>query len=348
LALKQCWCRPQGLIKALRVARGASGTGLTKLLFESAPFLPSMSFDVIHCQYGHLGCVATLLRRQGVLHGPIVTSFRGFDLTRKVKQGEVDYTILFEEGDLFLPVSNNFRKRLIAMGCPAEKIEVVRSAIDCDRYQARPRKILPGETLRLITVGRLYEKKGIEYAIRAIAILRDQDVDLTYSIIGEGPLESDLKTLTKELELDEMVRFAGWQTPQQIKNHLHESHIAIHPSVVANNGDEEGIPNALKESMSTAMPAIATRHSGIPELVIDGETGYLTAERDSAALAACIVRVIDDAERWHRVGIAARRHVESNYHVERIISQLTTIYQRCGALEQMSAAGSLNKSDTVA
>jgi colanic acid/amylovoran biosynthesis glycosyltransferase len=111
------------------------------------------------------------------------------------------------------------------------------------------------------------------------------------------------------------------------------------PSVVSADGDEEGIPVVLMEALATGLPVIATRHSGIPELVDDGVSGILVGERDPAALAGAIARLVGDTDGWAEMGRRGRRRIEADYDVHRLNDRLVELLEGMRRSEAPTCAG---------
>ena len=128
-------------------------------------------------------------------------------------------------------------------------------------------------------MARLVEKKGLEHAIAAFGLIADRYPDCTYNIVGDGVLRARLTEQIRALGLRRRVILRGWASQPDVIRWMRESSVLVAPSVTAPSGDEEGIPNALKEAMCLGIPVIATDHAGIPELVQDGITGVLVPER---------------------------------------------------------------------
>jgi len=292
---------------------GRMASSLT-LACWTADLLPRRDYDVLYCHFGWNGLYAHMLRDLGVLSGRLVTAFHGADLSWHLRRTSEDvYRPLFASGELFLPISERWRDRLVALGCPADRVRVHHMGIDCARLRPEPRTLGPREALRLVSVSRLVEKKGIEYALRAVARLVANGLDVRYDVVGDGPLSEPLVRLAGELGLGPRVRFLGARGPEEVPAVLRSAHIAVAPSVIASDGDEEGIPVGLMEAMATGMPVVSTRHSGIPELVEDGVSGQLVPERDVDALAAALESLAARPERWPAMGQAGRRRVEREF-----------------------------------
>lgn len=302
------------------------------------PLLPLGGFDVVHCQFGTLGLAALALRQLGVLAGPLVVSFRGFDASRVVQEhGPEVYSELFREGELFLPNCEHFRRRLIDLGCDAQKIEVLRSGIDCKRFQIPQQPPRSTGPTRLVAIGRLVEKKGLAYAIEAVAIARRENPSISLQIIGDGPLRTSLQTQIDRLDLADCVRLCGELDQDQLIAKLGQSDVLVAPSVRAADGDEDAPVNTLKEAMAMGLPVIATRHGGIGELVVDGVSGCLCPERDAPALAQSILRLDGERDRWPAMGRAGRLRVIDHYDIEPLNDRLVELYRRAirGATEPL-------------
>lgn len=320
------WRRPGRLCRMIASGRRGSSLSTSSLLHAGGVLGGEAPYDIVHSQFGGLGPKALALKRAGVLSGKLVVSFRGADLTRRGRAQE--YVDLFREGDLFLPVCEYFREKLVALGCDAAKTEVHRSGVDPSRFDCKPRRRTAGEPVRLLTVGRLTEKKGIRYAIDAVARLERAGHAVRYTVVGDGELHDDLARRVREAGLGDTVRLEGSRPHHEVVARLEEAHIFLAPSVTASDGDQEGIPNTLKEAMATGLPVASTRHSGIPELVEDGMSGVLVPEADSAALADALGRLIREPERWEAMGRAGRERVECEYDIHCLTETLVRRYHQ--------------------
>jgi colanic acid/amylovoran biosynthesis glycosyltransferase len=293
-------------------------------LRRTARFLPVRPYDVCHCAFGMDAPHALRLRRLGVLGGELVVAFRGADTTKYVaRRGPRVYARTFREARLLLPVCEYLARRLVQLGAPAERVVVHPTGIDLSRWPYRERQPRAPGSVRLVSVGRLVEKKGIAQVLRALRLLVDRGVRAEYRVFGDGPLRRRLEALAGELGLAERVSFEGRQAQERIRGGLDRADVLVAASVTAADGDEEGIPNVLKEAMASGMPVVGTRHAGIPELIDDGVSGWLVPERDEAALAAAFTRLAAAPERWPAMGRAGREKIEREYDVHRLNDRLT-------------------------
>src|SRR6185437_507604 len=131
----------------------------------------------------------------------------------------------------------------------------------------------------VLFVGRLVEKKGVEILIEAFARARAARPGASLVIIGDGPLRPRL-----ERRAGEGVRFLGALPPGDVADWMRRATVLAAPSVTARDGDAEGLPNVIVEAAASALPAVGSDHSGIPEAILDGETGFIVPERDAEAL----------------------------------------------------------------
>ena len=292
-------------------------------LRRTARFLPARPYDICYCAFGMDAPHALRLRRLGVLDGELVVAFRGADTTKYVaRRGPRVYARTFRQARLLLPVCDFLGRRLVELGAPPERVVVHRTGIDLRRWPYREREPSRDGRLRVVTVGRLVEKKGIEHVVRAVRILVDRGVDVEYRILGDGPLRDPLTALAAELGVADHVTLHGRHRQEQVRGGLEGADVLVAASVTAADGDEEGIPNVLKEAMAVGLPVVGTRHAGIPELIEDGVSGFLVPERNEAALADALQRLAREPGRWAAMGRAGRAKIEMEYDIDRLNDRL--------------------------
>jgi len=286
------------------------------------------TFDIIYCQFGYRGNEFLAIKEERQLKAKLVTCFRGADLSKHVKINPHKYDLLLQKGDLFLPVCEAFKKRLISLGADSEKVIVHHSAVNCKKFSFKPRRLAPGETVKIVTVCRLIEKKGLVYAIQAVERLIQKNKKIKYDIIGFGPMEKDLEKLVKRLGMQDHINLVGRASEDEVAMMLDNAHIFLLPSATATNGDEEGIPNALKEAMARGMPVISTFHSGIPELVEDGVSGFLVPERNSVMITQKLKYLVANPDIWYEMGKAGHATVNRYYEKEAVNNRLIAVFDR--------------------
>jgi colanic acid/amylovoran biosynthesis glycosyltransferase len=297
------------------------------LFFEATRCGSHAPFDVVHCHFGPNGIRAAALREiKAIRTRTLLTSFYGHDVSEFIR-GRNPYSRLFRQGELFLPLSETMRERLIAIGCPRERILVHRLGVAPDSFPASALRGSAGP-VRIVSLARLVEKKGIEYGIRAMARLAETRAGgLHYTIVGEGPLRPALEELIRSLGLQDSVAMAGWRDRSAVREYLAEADILLAPSVTSASGDQEGTPTAILEAMASGLPVVSTFHAGIPELVKDGQSGILVGERDVPATAAALSRLMRDSRLRKSMGAAGRAFVSERHDIERLNNRLREIYE---------------------
>ena len=300
-----------------------------KTLYRTVSLLQNGSYDIIHCQFGTLAPIALAYRDAGILKGKLITTFRGIDISKYVQENGANvYDQLFKEGEFFLANCEFFGNRAINLGCDAKRLVVHGSGLDCTKFSFKPRYYPVDGKIKIATTGRLVEKKGIEYAIRAIAKIAASHPNIEYNIIGDGVLKQQFEQLISELNVGHIVKLLGWKQQKEIVEILDNSHIFIAPSVTAADGNQDAPVNTLKEAMAMGLPVISTIHGGIPELVQEDISGFLVPERDEDAIAKKLTYLIEHPERWEKMGASGRARVEEKYDMNKLNDELVAIYQQ--------------------
>jgi len=328
-ALANVFTRPRLVLNSLNYPRyGLAAASLVPLL-AGTRLRQRREYDVLYCHFGPTGLIVTALRDLGLLEGKIATAFYGYDLTMIPKRfGPGVYERLFRWGDLFLPLCHGFHRRLAEMGCDAATNIVHPIGVDCNRYTFSPRQPPADGPIRIVTIARMVEKKGLEYGLHALQRVAGRCSNLEYVIIGDGPRRARIERLVDELNLRRLVRFEGWMPQQRVVKTLAQSHLLLAPSVTAGDGDQEGTPMVIMEAAATGMPVISTLHSGIPEIVRDGVSGYLVPERDVEALADRLAALLEHPQRWENMGRAGRRIVEERFNIDTLNDELVDLFKR--------------------
>jgi len=313
----RCGREAMSLRALFRVARFAEG-GLAEA-------------DIVHCHFGPSGIEGALLKAAGLMRAPLITTFYGYDVTSFVKQqGIAVYRRLFEHCDAVLAISQLMVRQLKALGCPANKLVLQPVSVKIRDGEAAPSVRLASANghRRLLTVARLVEKKGAEYAIRAVAALLARYPEIEYNIVGDGPLRAQLEGLIRELEAEQKIRILGYMPQAEMANYMAQADVLVVPSITAADGDQEGTPTVVIEALGRGLPIVATRHSAIPELVEDGITGYLVPERDVMAMSGRIEFLIQHPAAWPRLAEAGRAKYAAHFDPDLLNDRLEALYKR--------------------
>jgi len=317
---------PLKILKSLNIFKYCKTALSLRLLYTLIPFL-DRKFDIIHCHFGPNGIIGIHLKEIGI-PGEYITSFHGYDVNSYPKiMGKNVYEVLFKKGDLFTANTNFTKQQVVKIGCDEKKIIILPVGLRIARFNFSTRKIRNGDLIKILTVGRLVEKKGYEYAIRAIVKIVAKHENIFYMIAGDGPLRDKLEFLVSELRARKYVKFMGAVEEDEVLKLYQQAHIFVLPSVTASNGDREGQALVLQEAQAVGLPIVSTLHNGIPEGVLDGKSGYLVPEKDVDALAEKLERLIEHPEIWPEMGKCGRKFVEERYDIKKLNQQLMKIYQ---------------------
>jgi colanic acid/amylovoran biosynthesis glycosyltransferase len=284
--------------------------------------------DLIIAHYGHNGLRLARVKKRNRLRPPFLTIYHGIDVGLPAHNNQLKiYRSVFEQGALQLTVSERFKDELIHAGADPEKVVVHRMGVDCEaiRFTKRERK----GPLRLISVCRLVEKKGMAFALRALALVSKASPELKwqYQVVGEGPLLDELRQSAKDLGIERNVEFRGGLPHEEVKLLLSEAHIFLLPSVTARDGDTEGVPVALMEAMAAGLVVVSSHHAGIPELVTDGRSGLLAKERDVDGLVSHLLDLAAHPEKADALAREARSEIELNFDNSKLNARLSDIIQ---------------------
>lgn len=179
---------------------------------------------------------------------------------------------------------------------------------------------------RIVAVGRLVEKKGFGDLVDACALLARQSIAFDCQIVGSGDQEADLRDRIERQHLGEHVTLMGPRPQSEIINLLRDASVFAAPCVIGQDGNRDGLPTVLLESMALGTPCISTDVTGIPEILMDNDTGLMTPQHNPAALAEAIKRLLDDSNLRVRLAQNARRLIESQFDIHRNATMLRALF----------------------
>jgi colanic acid/amylovoran biosynthesis glycosyltransferase len=261
---------------------------------------------------------------------PLVTALHGFDVTmsdqaiagtrlgREYLHGRAR---LQKKGALFLSCSAFVRRRGLEMGYPADRTIVHSIGVDVERFRPPP----AGQREKMVLfVGRLVEKKGCGSLLEAMAEVQRRSPAVQLVVIGGGALRAEYEARAAALAL--RCRFLGAQPAALVREWMARATVFCVPSVVAASGDAEGLGMVFLEAQAMGLPVVSTLSGGIPEAVQHGETGLLVTERDSRALAAALLALMENDELWRRYSAAGRKRVVSQFNLLRQTERLENVF----------------------
>lgn len=328
LILKYFPQKPKLVLQSLNFLKYKKKALSLKLLYTNIQFIDK-DFDIIHCHFGPLGINGIALKELMFPKAKVLVSFRGYDMSEKVfEEYKREYPLIFQKADLFLPVCNLFKKILIEKGCEEDKIVVHHSGTDVSLFKCKENKKSNKEQINILTVGRLTPKKGIEYSIKAIAKTREKSsADIRYTIVGDGPERDSLEKLVSELGIEDKVKLLGSKTHREIVGFMQDADIFLSSNLNDTKDGYDGIPGVIREAKACCLPVLSTKAGGIPEIVLDGETGFLVNEKDVDALVVKLNYLIKNPEKRIKMGKKGRENIEKFYDIEKLNDSLVGIYK---------------------
>lgn len=327
---------PQDRVLVMHDGNG-SLSKLKELPFKALGYAPgfvrrlrSLQPSLLHAHFGPMGLRALPLAQR--LDIPLVVTFQGYDATMhdEYARGSQYYSHrvyrrrrkeLENGAALIIAVSNFIRDELVKQGFAREQIAVHYVGVDTELF--RPDPAVQRQEIVLFT-GRLAEKKGCEYLIRAMAKLQPAFPRFELVIVGDGPLRSELERLAAQTL--SRYRFLGFQPPEAVKSWMNRATVFAAPSIRARSGDAEGYPNAYAEAQSMALPVVSFNADGVREAVQDGTTGFLAPERDVEGLAHKLECLLANENLCRRMGQAAREYVCKHFNLRIQTTKLEELY----------------------
>lgn len=261
---------------------------------------------------------------------PLVVHFHGYDASHHetLRQHAASYPRMFRAAAAVVAVSHAMRRQLISLGAPPEKVHCNHYGVDCRDFGGADPAAAPPV---FVAVGRFTPKKAPQLTLAAFAEARRACPEARLRMVGDGPLLGECRALAAELGVADAVTFLGPQPHEVVREEVRRARAFVQHSVVAESGDSEGTPVAIIEAGATGLPVVATRHAGIPDVVVEGETGFLVDERDAPAMAAHMAHLAREPGLAARMGLAARQRVEAHFSMERSLGNLWAIIESCAA-----------------
>lgn len=289
---------------------------------------------VVLSQYGQTGgWVAPVCERLGI---PTVVHFHGHDATERelVAKHREAYERFFASSAAIVAVSRKMVAALTDLNCPNDKIVLNPYGVSLKRFTgANPGAAMP----RFLAVGRMVEKKAPHLTVLAFSRVLAEVADARLIMIGDGPLMGACRDLAVGLGVEDAIDFLGAQPPSRVAEEMKLARAFVQHSVEASNGDCEGTPVAVLESSAAGLPVIASRHAGIPDVVVDGETGLLFDERDVDCMTAGMLQAAHDAPLCQRLGEAGQRRVSSYFTIGQSVGRLQRVLDAAARGESIPA-----------
>lgn len=284
----------------------------------AANFLRARGVSVMMAEFGPFGGkLLGAAERAGVR---LFVHFHGWDASRVLNDPRVvaNYRALWERATGFFAPSRFLADKLIAVGCPADRITVTPCGIDPANFPRSER--IAG---RCLMVGRLVPKKAPHLAIAAFARVAARHPEARLDVVGDGELMEACRTAAEGL--GDRIRLHGALPHDQVRALTAEAEIFLQHSVTTPDGNTEGLPVSILEAMSAGLCVISTRHSGIPEAVIEGESGLLVDEHDVGGMAKALDQALGEPDLARQLGDAAAQRLRAEFTVDHISARQRSV-----------------------
>ncbi|RXJ45398.1 glycosyltransferase [Gelidibacter gilvus] len=287
--------------------------------------------SVFHIQFGLAGFDIALMKSIGLLSGQIITTFHGYDAhfhnSEELRSLIMRYKRLMEESGHVTVNTPYLANKVKLMGCDYRKLRIIPMGVDLNFFQhSEEKKILKNLSIKLISVGRLIELKGFEYAIRSIKLLVENGYNIKYTIVGEGQDKEILQQLVSKLNIEEFVFIVGAKNQNEIKELLIENNIFLMSSITdsANRAEAQGVVTA--EAQAMGLPVVAFRSGGVPYTILENKTGYLIDEKNIEKYAAAIMKLVENPVLYKKMSISAKHFASNNFNRKTLSSEFFGLY----------------------
>ena len=283
-------------------------------------YMQEHHIDVVLAEYGTAGSFIAPICVE--LKIPYIVHFHGKDASsyetlRLFKDG---YDYMFKNSLKIIAVSKAMSHALEKLGCPETKLLINTYGPHPDYLNIKP----DNNSNYIISVGRHTYKKAPYLTILTFQKVLEQQPHLKLKMIGDGELFDVSKNLVKSLGLENSIILLGGLERKEIIKHLQSAFLFVQHSIVASNGDSEGTPVGIIEAMASGLPVVSTRHAGIPDVVLEEETGYLVDENDIEQMVFYILKIVENRNLTRTMGQKGKARIEKHYTLDK---HLKTINQ---------------------
>lgn len=232
----------------------------------------------------------------------------------------------------FVITCTKYNKKYLSSICrpdgQQEKIHCIYHGVDWGKWQNKtPKQVIDPKKIKLLSIARLVEKKGIDDLINAVSLLKISGYDISCTIIGEGPMRRKHIQDIKQSGLESAVIIKDFMPHAEIKKQFKKHDIFVLPSVIASNGDRDGLPNVLLESLAMGMPTVSTTISAIPELIQDRETGIIVPTESPQKIAKAIQLLVNSPELVRTLRVNGLEKVKKDFDFQSCNQKLMECFQ---------------------
>ena len=289
-------------------------------------FFKTNNINLVLAEYGLTGLA--VLEACKKLKIPLAVHFHGFDAYSNVllDRHKENYKNMFAYASAIIAVSKHMTEQLIKLGAPREKVFYNAYGVDTTKFRNGCRLTSP---MQVIAVGRFVEKKAPYLTILAFKKVLKRLPEVKLVMVGAGELHDACRQLIKSLHMEHAVDLKGAINHDQVVSLMQQSRVFVQHSLVPQSGDTEGSPVAIIEAGASGLPVVSTRHAGIVDAVIDGQTGFLVNEGDIDGMAEYIYLLLSNAAPAAEMGQRAREYITQKFSLEARIKSLRDILEKC-------------------
>lgn len=283
--------------------------------------LKNNKIDVVLAQYGPSGVRLSKICK--VANIPLVVHFHGFDASEYdvLNFYEIEYKKMFVHAKKIIAVSKAMKSRLISLGCPENKIALIPYGPNNLFFENRP----TFKSNVFFAIGRFVDKKAPYLTLMAFYELLKEYPEAKLKMGGSGELLNTCKNMVIAWGIVENVIFLGVLKPEETIKEMEDAIAFVQHSVIADNGDSEGTPVAILEAQAAGLPVISTFHAGIPDVVIDKETGFLVNEKEIFEMKDAMVKLISNKELAKKMGDNGRERIKREFTMDNYINKLRIV-----------------------
>lgn len=259
------------------------------------------------------------------LNIPLITHFHGYDASVKSQIEACDnYKEVFAYSSYVIAVSLSMQKRLVELGCPEEKLVYNTYGPDSSFLEIEPQFLEPF----FIGLGRFVAKKAPYYTILAFKQVVEKFPNAKLVLGGQGELFEVCNNLVRYYQLEKNVLLPGILSKEEFASYLFKGLAFVQHSVTALSGDQEGTPVAVLEASAAGLPVIATKHAGIPDVILDGKTGFLVEEHDVDVMAEKMIQLLEDKSLAQQMGMRGKERIKTHFTLEKHLATLDTLLEK--------------------
>lgn len=299
---------------------------LTQFTSAELVFIKSLKKNKIQLVLAQYGITAhRIVKICKYLNIPLITHFHGYDASMKSQiEACNNYKEVFAYSSYVIAVSLSMQKHLIELGCYKEKLVYNTYGPDSSFLEIKPQFSEP----IFIGLGRFVEKKAPYYTILAFKQVVEKFPNAKLVLGGQGELFEVCNNLVRYSQLENNVLFPGVLSRDEFAGYLSKGLAFVQHSVTALSGDQEGTPVAVLEASASGLPVIATKHAGIPDVILDGETGFLVEEHDVDVMAEKMIQLLEDKSLAPQMGMRGKERIKAHFTIEKHLETLDILIEK--------------------